>query len=306
VGTDYNPNSQTQLTASRGVPPYTWSITAGSLPYGLTLDSKGTITGTPNQGAVGSSPFTVMVTDSKGSTASQKLSISVRAVLAIITTSLPPATVNSHSPYSQTLEATGGETPYQWSVPPGSLPSGLSLNLNSGVISGTPTTPTTPTTPGTPTSFTVTVTDKNGTQVSQALSIQVNSACDIQGQSPARVSRATVGAYYSLTLQVTGGTPPHKWALPAGSVLPDGLSLSSDGTISGTPTADGTYTFTVQVSDSNGSFATQSLSIAARDDWRERVDHLDKMVDELEKTTKDINEKLSQLLNRVSTKRKVA
>jgi hypothetical protein len=297
VGRDYNPNSQTQLTASGGVPLYTWSITAGSLPSGLTLDSNGTITGTPNQGAVGSSPFTVMVTDSKGSTASQQLSISVRAVLAIITTSLPAATVKSPSPYSQKLEATGGETPYQWSVTSGSLPSGLSLN--SEVISGTPTTSGT-------SPFTVTVTDQYGTQVNQALSIQVNSACDIQGQSPARVSRATVGAYYSLTLQVTGGTPPHKWALPAGSVLPDGLSLSSDGTISGTPTADGTYTFTVQVIDSNGSIATQSLSIAARDDWRERVDHLDKMVDELEKTTKDINEKLSQLLNQVSKNRKVA
>ena len=70
-------------------------------------------------------------------TATQALTLTVDAALVVTTTSLPHAVQNQ--PYSQTLQATGGTTPYTWSVLSGSLPAGITLSP-SGVLSGTPTT----------------------------------------------------------------------------------------------------------------------------------------------------------------------
>ena len=129
------------LAASGGVTPYTWSITAGSLPAGLTLHpAAGTIGGTPT--AAGTYVFTVQVADSQSpsATASRQLAIAVSAPppapLNITTTGLPGGKVNVT--YSQTLQATGGVTPYVWSLASGSLPPGLTLS-SAGVISGRPT-----------------------------------------------------------------------------------------------------------------------------------------------------------------------
>ncbi len=85
--------------------------------------------------------------------------------LAITTTTLPAATVGSA--YSQILAATGGATPYTWSLASGTLPAGLSLNGTTGVISGTPTTAGT-------SSFTVRVTDSAAATATRALTLTVN------------------------------------------------------------------------------------------------------------------------------------
>ena len=136
LGIVNSPYSAT-LSATGGLPPYTWSVISGSLPSGLTLDAnRGVISGTPT--TAGTSNFTVQVSDSESppATASTPLSITIQAPLLITTNSLPPGTLNS--PYSATLSATGGLPPYTWSVISGTLPNGLTLNTNSGVISGTP------------------------------------------------------------------------------------------------------------------------------------------------------------------------
>jgi WD40 repeat protein len=73
---------------------------------------------------------------------------------------------------------------------------------------------------------------------------------------------ATVGAAYSATLTATGGTPSYTWSITTGS-LPAGLSLdTTTGLIGGTPTASGTSSFTVQVTDATSLSVTKSLSIA--------------------------------------------
>ena len=85
--------------------------------------------------------------------------------LGITTASLPAGTISSA--YSQTLAASGGTSPYTWSVSAGALPSWAALNTSTGVISGTPTTAT-----GT-TSFTVKVTDAAGNASTAVLSVTV-------------------------------------------------------------------------------------------------------------------------------------
>jgi uncharacterized repeat protein (TIGR01451 family) len=244
------------LAATGGTPPYTWSVSAGSLPAELTLAaSTGVISGTPT--TVGTSSFTVAVHDSSTPTemtGTVALSITIVAPVSITTTSLPGGTVGTA--YSATLAATGGTTPYTWAVTSGSLPAGLTLSSAYGVISGTPTTVDT-------SSFTVAVTDSSTpTEMTGtvALSITIVAPVSITTTS---LPGGTVGTAYSATLAATGGTTPYTWAVTSGS-LPAGLTLSSAyGVISGTPTTVGTSSFTVAVTDSESpaKTATASLSI---------------------------------------------
>ena len=124
------------LTATGGLPPYTWTISAGALPMGLVLDPGGDITGSPL--ANGPFSFTVQVADSLSppGTATALLGITVQPALTVTTTSLPDATQGS--PYSYTLVASGGLPPYTWSLASGALPNGVGIDT-AGVISGTPT-----------------------------------------------------------------------------------------------------------------------------------------------------------------------
>ncbi len=241
VGTPYSQG----LSASGGTGSYTWSVSSGSLPAGLSL-AGGTIGGTPT--APGTASFTVQVTDSANTTATQPLSIAVApATLSVSTTSLPGGTVGT--PYSQGLSASGGTGSYTWSVSSGSLPAGLSLA--GGTIGGTPTAPGTA-------SFTVQVTDSANTTATQPLSIAVAPAP--LSVSTTSLAGGTVGTPYSQGLSASGGTGSYTWSVSSGS-LPAGLSLAG-GTIGGTPTAPGTASFTVQVTDSANTTATQPLSIA--------------------------------------------
>jgi uncharacterized repeat protein (TIGR03803 family) len=131
VGVSYS----TTLVASGGVQPYTWSLTVGSLPAGLTLKaSSGVISGMPT--AAGMANFTVQVKDSDPTpaTATASLGMTVVQPLVITTMSLPAVRVGSA--YSQTLTATGGTPPYLWKQSSGNLPAGLQLS-SAGVISGT-------------------------------------------------------------------------------------------------------------------------------------------------------------------------
>src|SRR6266853_1165116 len=142
------------LSVSGGTAPYSWSITSGSLPSGLTISPSGQISGTPTQ--AGTFSFTVRVTDSSSPAqiATANLSIVVAAAVTavqITTSSLPSGQVSSA--YSTSLAASGGTTPYTWSLSSGSLPAGLIL-VSSGQISGTPTTAGT-------SSFTVKITDSS-------------------------------------------------------------------------------------------------------------------------------------------------
>ncbi|WP_199033348.1 Ig domain-containing protein, partial [Ralstonia sp. ASV6] len=127
--------SQT-VNASNGTAPYTYAVTAGALPTGLTLSSSGVLSGTPTAG--GTFNFTVTATDANSFTASRAYSVSIGAP----TVTVSPAAVTAAqvtTAYSQTFSATGGTAPYTYAVSSGTLPAGLSLNASTGVVSGTPT-----------------------------------------------------------------------------------------------------------------------------------------------------------------------
>ncbi|MBZ5631478.1 MAG: Ig domain-containing protein, partial [Acidobacteriia bacterium] len=249
VGSAYSATVQ----ATGGVTSYSWSITVGTLPAGLTLNaSSGVISGTPT--ASGTATFTVQVRDSAATpaTATKQLSITVAAAppaLAISTTSLAIATAGSA--YSATVQATGGVTPYSWSITVGTLPTGLTLNASTGVISGTPTISGSAT-------FTVQVRDSAATPATdtQQLTLTV-SGLTITNLS---LANAVVGTAYSATFTAANGTPPYSWTRTSGS-LPAGLTLASGGTLSGTPTAAGASTFTVQVTDSTTASKTANFTL---------------------------------------------
>ncbi len=233
-----------------GTPPYTFTIISGSLPPGLSLNSStGAITGTPT--AAGTYNFTAQVVDSQSSTATASCSIVV-ASKSPVKLSCPTGTAQVGIAYSSALGATGGVSPYTFSILSGSLPPGLSLNSSTGAITGTPTTAATYT-------FTVQVMDSGGNTATGKCTIVVSAASTLALVCPART--AQVGIAYSSTLSPTGGVPPYTFSSISGS-LPPGLSLNlSTGAITGTPTTAGTYNFSAQIVDSQGNAASASCSI---------------------------------------------
>jgi hypothetical protein len=120
------------ITATGGLPPIRYFVSSGSLPDGLTLSTGGIISGTPTLS--GNFSFTVTATAVDGSFTTKNYRLSV---LNIETTSITGYTVGT--PYSFTLLASGGSGMYNWSISSGTLPDGLNLNGDTGVISGTPT-----------------------------------------------------------------------------------------------------------------------------------------------------------------------
>ena len=246
------PYSRT-LAATAGTSPFTWSITSGTLPAGLSLNaSTGVISGTPTA-VVASTNITFKVTDNAGGTASKILSIATIAGPSISTTSpLPGGEVTA--PYSRTLAATAGTSPFTWSITSGTLPAGLSLNASTGVISGTPTAVVAST------NITFKVTDNAGGTASKILSIATIAGPSISTTSP--LPGGEVTAPYSATLVASGGSGIYAtWAVTVGS-LPTGLTIHAEtGVIDGIPTTVSNPTFSIRVTDSAGGTVTKVFTL---------------------------------------------
>ncbi len=177
VGTPYAAN----FFLFGGVAPYSWSLAAGQFPPGLGListdapnDNNNQLAGTPT--TAGTFVFTMRVTDGRGVTATGQVNITIdpRPPLEVSGTGVCCATgtVGTAYPYIA-FGASGGQTPYTWSVASGQVPPGLVFSsgnpgtLINNVLSGTPTKAAT-------FAFTMKVTDSLGDTATQSFSIAIN------------------------------------------------------------------------------------------------------------------------------------
>jgi hypothetical protein len=224
-----------------GLPPYGYS-TVGTLPPG-TAFSNGVLSGTP--ATAGTFTFRVTVTDATGAVAGKDVTLTVTALSLSLSGSLNNGKVGA--PYTGQLSAAGGAPPYNFTG--SGLPDGLSLSA-SGNIGGTP---------GTAGQFsiTVTVTDSKGATATGKFPITI---------VPADLSIVTtslpdgvVGAPYSTSLNASGGVPPYTWTVTG---LPDGLTSTAAGAISGTPKTAGQFTVIFNVSDAAGVTFARRLALS--------------------------------------------
>lgn len=251
--------SQT-VVASGGQSPYSYAVTAGALPAGMTVSSAGVVSGTPTAG--GSFNFTITATDSSTGTGPFTVSQSYGLTVNAPTISVSPmsATATVGQSFSNTFTAIGGTGPYSFAVTAGSLPAGMSLASN-GQLSGTPTA-------GGSFAFTITATDSStGTgpySGSRAYTLPVSAATIILATA-SLPDGAVSAAYNGQIPAASGGTGPYSYAITAGA-LPAGMTMSLTGVLSGTPTAGGTFNFSVTATDSStgsGPYSgTQAYSVA--------------------------------------------
>jgi hypothetical protein len=247
--------------SSGGISPVVWTLASGHLPPGLSLNSTGALSGTPT--ATGSFTFTVQAGDASSPSQTITINVAITSAPALVITSaggaLPDAAVGK--PYSVTLPAAGGTLPFTWTLASGQLPAGLTLST-AGVLSGTPTVAN-----PVPTVFTVQVQDGGAPPQSKALALTIRVPAPLAiVPGGGALPEALASVAYSATLSTTGGIGPVMCSVTSGS-LPPGVTLSPLGTISGTPSAVGNYSFTIQAADSGSppqqTTASYTLTVAS-------------------------------------------
>lgn len=241
------------LEASGGTIPYTWSATG--LPTGFSLNSStGVLSGSST--TAGSYNVTITVADSRNLSTSRPMTLAVSGgsgSLQITTSTLPSGTVGTA--YSTVLAASGGTVPYVFSIVEQPVP-GLSL-VPSGSIQGTPSTAGAYAT-------LYRVSDGGGCAATRRISTQVNAAAPPAAIPPVIttpvLAAARAGVLYETRLAASGGTAPYTWSLAAGT-LPEGMELTSEGVITGTPALAGLFPLLIRVTDAAQASSTRNYNL---------------------------------------------
>ncbi len=229
--------------------PLSFSLYQTVLPAGLSLNpSTGLVSGTPT--TVGNFLTAFTVADNLGFASQSNLCdfrVAAPPPISISTLTLPGAQVGL--PYSANIVVVGGIAPLSFQVS-GSLPPGLTLNPQSGLLSGTPQSPGT-------FNFLVLVTDVQSQSASRSFSVNVFQPDPLRFVTSS-LSGGTVGTPYSQSIDVAGGAPPYAFRLAEGSV--PGLTLSGN-RLGGTPTVSGAWPIQVEVSDSAGGTISSRFTV---------------------------------------------
>jgi large repetitive protein len=271
VGQPYN----LQLLGQAGCDLYRWEITNGAVPKGLNMSSSGLVTGVPTSTDDSKPWMTIhdlLPADGGNSWcggdnhSERQFEFKVLPGLSIQTQAVPPGTVNQA--YSVTLSVftvtstipfAGSPTTATWSIQSGSLPTGMSLSP-AGVLSGTPTSEG---------AYTFVVKAQGGGGVvdteTETLSVRQPLAVTSPFTAGTPAPKLEVDVPFTAAQTVTGGSGSFSWTLASGT-LPTGVELKPDGSITGTPTVPGKYTFAIKVADTEGRSGTLSatLVVAAR------------------------------------------
>ncbi len=241
----------TPMSANGGTAPYTFSLSTGVLPKGVTLSPSGALAGTPQQAGM----FNINITaiDALGAAGSRSYQFIINgATITLGPSTLPDAMANQ--PYLLHLTASGGVAPYVFTMQVANAwVNGLQL-ASDGTISGTPIADA----PGL-LDFNVIVTDANGSTGTREC--YINLRYGVLSLSPTGLPHATVGSAYTATITASGGTPPYVFSLYPSTPLAGGLTLSTTGVLSGTPAYATNNFLTIRAQDSTGAFGTQNYLI---------------------------------------------
>jgi hypothetical protein len=267
VGQPCSATADQTLSVTDGTAPYTYEVTSGTFPPGLTLSESGDLSGVPTGG--GEYTFTVTATDADGLTGSTTGSFFAYGIYApsiVVSPNhvdeggiyvLPGA--EEGAAYSQTFTAAGGTAPYTFSIPETySLPDGLTLSPD-GVLSGTPTTS------GEWDFGVVAIDSSTGTgPYNNGLYMYELDIAQAPAPDPVTITTEAVqpeqlGQPFSQQIEVIGGSAPYDFYVSDGA-LPDGLTLDSNGVLSGTPTATGQFSFTITVTADTGGSASRAFT----------------------------------------------
>ena len=223
------PYSQS-LAVSGGVAPYTWT-SLGTMPPGLSLTRDGVVTGAASSSG---GAFQVRVRDSRGAVSEQTCTLVVNQPVLQMTTACPLPTTMVGRPYSFRLQASGGTGPYSWSSL-GAMPTGLSLS-GDGVLSGN--------SGGSgPVGLRFLITDAAGNSTTAGCNMVVQPA-DF-GITGCPLPSASIGVDYQQFLHTSGGVGPYIFTAVSG--MPAGLTVNSNGLISGRARQPGSGTMTLRV-----------------------------------------------------------
>ncbi len=268
-------NLQTfSLAPQGGVLPLVWSVQSGTLPTGVSLQGPGEVlsstltpglmylTGRARQ--VGVYNFTIAVTDNVGTVATKAFTWRITP-FQFSYTSLPliSNTLVYNAPYTQALLVIGGTPPYSFTS--SGMPTGLTLDSNSGVVSGTPLVTGNVSAP-------VTVTDSLGDVMTQNINFNIvpPSGTPITFGVGANQGVSQQGFSKTFSLNLSGGnggpyTVTAETPLPPGFAIISGDSLFSGNTgyqVTGTPLAPGNFTFTIKATDSSGNVGARTFSLS--------------------------------------------